>query len=655
MPTLRYGVDIGPPGSERHDNLLEKIKDCTRMSQNVMNKRHENWTKNESLFKAYTKETPDDSKRRKTREQGLPQYTTIVIPYSYAIAMTAVTYWSQVFMGRSPIFQYAGRNQQSERSTQAVEAVIDYQMQVGRNIVPLYVWLMDKAKYGFGVVCHYWTEEIQTVSKIELVPKKWAGFEIPGTERPKVVTQDVRSYAGNKLFNVRPFDFLPDTRVSLVNFQNGEFCGRKIILSMADLKKRASREEFFNLKYVEEGSDITRFEDGSPANLMPTGDGTRGQNKASFRCVEMVLDLIPSEWGLEGGNRPQKWIFTVVGEQVIVGARPQQANHGQFPYDVITYDINGYEVASFSLLDTIRPLNDVVDWLINTHFFAVRKSLNGNIIVDPSMVNMDDLTNPQPGRVVRLKAAAAGRDPRTVWSEMAQSEPTQMHLSSLGLFDTLFQRVSGVSENIQGQMSKGRKTAAEVRTTTTASTGRMKLNCEWDSALGFSHLASMLLSNTQQNYSWEETFRIAGQIMESREFINVTPETLAGNFDYIPVDGDLPLDRTGQAALWKELMMMMFQAPALAASYDMTGIFSYVAQLAGMKNIDQFRVQVTPDTLAMAALKSGDIQGLPGAAGSMLPGGSGYSGDSPTAAANPMTAPGSMGNPGVNGAPGLMQ
>jgi hypothetical protein len=102
-------------------------------------------------------------------------------------------------------------------------------------------------------------------------------------------------------------------------------------------------------------------------------------------------------------------------------------------------------------------------------------------------------------------------------------------------------------------------------------------------------------------------------------------------------------------------MMMMFQAPALAASYDMTGIFSYVAQLAGMKNIDQFRVEVTPDTLAMAALKSGDIQGLPGAAGSMLPQGAGVSGNSPTAAANPMTAPGSLGNPGVNGAPGLMQ
>lgn len=639
--TLQYGYDLGPPGTDRHDKLLEKLKDCARMSRNVMSKRHDNWTKNENLFKAYTKETPEDGRRRRGRDQGLPQYTTIIIPYSYAVAMTALTYWSQVFMGRSPIFQYMGRNPQSEKSTQAVEAVIDYQMQVGRNIVPLYVWLMDKAKYGFGVVCHYWTEEIQTVSKIDLVPRKWGPFSIPGTERPQVVTTDVRSYAGNKLFNVRPFEFLPDPRVSLVNFQNGEFCGRQITLSMADLRKRESRGEFFNIRYVEQGTDIQRFQDGSPANLMPTGDGTRGNNKASFRSHEMVLDCIPSEWGLPGGNRPQKWIFTWIGEQVIVGARPQQANHGQFPYDVLTYDINGYEVASFSLLDTVRPLNDVVDWLINTHFFSVRKSLNGNIIVDPSMVEMGDLLNPQPGRVVRLKSAAQGRDPRTVWAEMATSDPTAQHLATLGLFDTLFQRVSGVSESLQGQVSKGRKTAQEIRTASTASSGRMKLNCEWDSALGFSHLASMLLSNTQQNYSWEETFRIAGQIMESREFINVTPETIAGNFDYVPVDGNLPLDRNGQAALWKELMLMMFQAPSLAASYDMTGIFSYVAQLAGMKNIDQFRVQVTPDSLVMATLKSGDIQALPGA-GSLGEEGSGVSGGSPTATMNPLTAPGMM-------------
>lgn len=636
MSVLKYGVEV-PYDKPQHALLIERLRDCARQSRQTMTQRHEAWRKNEDLFKFYIKETTEDARRRRNRDNGLPTYTTIVLPYSYAVAMTAVTYWAQMYMGRSPILQFVGRNPQSEDSVSAVEAVHDYQMTVGENVPAWYVWFMDMAKYGFGVVCDYWHEEQVTVSRIEQRPKTWAGIPVPFTDRPTLLTEQVWRYRGNKLFNVRPYDFLPDPRVSMMNFQQGEFCGRTLDLQWHELRARKARGEFFNLDAVEQHCEDFNRDQGSVANLMPNGDSGFGWNKKAPRGTEMVLTVVPRDYDLGESLQPEKWIFTMVQDRVIVGARPQQSNHGRFPYNIITYDINGYEVASFGLLDVMRPLNNVMDWLINTHFFSVRKSLNGNVVVDPSRLIMADITNPQPGRLVRLSPAAYGTDPRTVWAEMSTSEPTAQHLQAIGLFDQIIQRVSGVSESLQGTIAKNRKTAAEVRTAAAGASGRLKLHADWASATGVTPLAHMMLSNTQQFYNWEEVFRISGKMSASREFVTVTPETIAGNYDYVPIDGSLPMDRTATAAVWKELLMVMLQAPALAAGFDVPKLFGYVAQLAGCKHIDQFRVEITPDRLAMAALKSGQAVPLPGGDGrSAMPQGAGYSGDSPSATSQPV-------------------
>ncbi len=644
LKITQYGVEI-PFDAPEHETLLRKLTDCINMSRQAMETRYKAWRDNESLFKAYVKETPEDSRRRRGRENGLPTYTTICIPYSYAAVMTAVTYEAQVFMGRSPILQFSGRNGQSEESVSSVEAIHEYQMTVGANVPQLYVQTADKFKYGFGVVHDYWCQESATISRIADVPRTWTpirgvSIPIPGTSKRKMVQEDVWTYRGNRLSNVRPYDFRPDPRVSLLNLQQGEFCGREIVLQWHEIRAKAESGEFFNVEVMRKHADPNwNTEQGSPANFMPSGTGlngsgtSQGTSSSGVDACEITMHLVPAHWGLPGSNSFEKWIFTVAQGRVIVAARPQQSNHGKFPYSVTQYDINGYEVASQGLLDIAKPLNYVMDWLLNSHFFAVRKSLNGNIIYDPSRVIESDLLNPQPGRAVRLKPGAYGQDPRTVWAEMTQSDPTASHLQAFGLFDQLFQRVLGISDTMQGQVSKGRKTATEVRTAGAAGMGRLKLGADWSSVCGFQPLALMMLSNTQQFYDWEEVFRVSGQLAGAREFINVTPDTIAGAFDYVPCDGTLPIDRTAQAAIWKELLATMFQVPALAAGYDIHKMFNYVAQLAGCKNIDNFRVEVTPDRLMLAQLKSGQATGLPGAAagGSAMQEGSGYGGDSPTA------------------------
>ena len=84
--------------------------------------------------------------------------------------------------------------------------------------------------------------------------------------------------------------------------------------------------------------------------------------------------------------------------------------------------------------------------------------------------------------------------------------------------------------------------------------------------------------------------QIAGE-----NFINVTPDMIAGQYSFEPVDGALPIDRFAQANLWREIITQMSTVPQVMAQYDLGKIFGYVAQLAGIKNLSRFKIEVVPD------------------------------------------------------------
>ena len=65
------------------------------------------------------------------------------------------------------------------------------------------------------------------------------------------------------------------------------------------------------------------------------------------------------------------------------------------------------------------------------------------------------------------------------------------------------------------------------------------------------------------------------------------------------------------ANLWRELMASMVKFPQVLEQYDMGKIFAWVAQLAGLKNINQFKVQVAPDEDVARAAERGNIVPLP--------------------------------------------
>lgn len=632
MPSLSLDIRKESP---LHKRICDGVRERVNASKRAYDTKHQKWREAEDAAMAFIPEKEIDTLRRNKRDnEGIPNYTTLYVPYSYGILMTSHTYWTTVFLARNPIMQFAGRHGEGEQATQAIEAMIGYQVDVGQMIVPWFIWLYDVGKYGVAILGTYWDEQFANVSSIEERDEMFLGMLKTGAKKKVKVTKRIQGYTGNKNYNVRPYDFLPDPRVTLAEFQKGEFCAVFRKLGWNDILRRESLGYYINIDQLKPSENKYAYDQGdagsprierpgdnmqnSPEFLGPMDQeqGKKQQGNATVSAYEVYIDLIPQDWGLGKGTLPEKWVFTITSDfKLVFGAQPLGANHDKFPFNVLVFEPEAYGIIPRGMPEILKPVQDTVNWLINSHFYNVRKILNGQYVVDPSRISISDMLTGQPGGLIRLKAAGYGTNPAEAVQQLTAIDVTSNHLRDIQVMYEMGQRAVGVNDQLMGVLQNaGRKTATEVRSASTFGINRLKTNAEYFSAMGWSPLGQMLVQNSQQYYDQTTKFRIVGDNaqMAGPAFTDVSPETISGFFDFVPVDGTLPVDRFAQANLWKEIMLSMRQMPQIAMEYDMGKIFAWVAQLAGLKNINQFKIQQMPMAGIQNGVQAGNLVPLGG-------------------------------------------
>lgn len=612
------------PGSDKHARILKEVLSRRDFSMRKMKDYHDRWDLADETLRAYVPETELTSKQRHSKKQNREfDYISLELPYSFAIIMTAHTYWTSVFLGRSPVFQFTARHGEAQDSVIAVEAIMDYQLLVGQQLPTLYNWIYDLAKYGLGIVGNYWDREEITCAKYIEQPKTIMGVEIGGKTEKVRVEENLVGYEGNRLYNVRPYDFYPDPRVPLYSFQDGEYCGRDSTASYLGLKEQG----YINIREAQKAQGGKGGSGGINVDTQGTPhidkavqpDEEQGPGVSYANVHEMHIRIVPNAWDLGSSEKVEMWVFTISNFSTIIGARPLGLYHNKFPYSVIEYGMGASEFVKLSMIDVIKPLTDSLSWLFNVHFFNVRKALNDTRVVDPSRISMTDVLRPGAGGVIKLKPQAYGTDPKTAIHQLQVHDVTRAHLQDSAVVEQMIQRVTGVVDNIMGMVNtSGRKTATEVRTSTGFSTNRLKTPAEYASAVGWGPLSAMMLQNTQQLYDDEKMFRVAGNMMadaskvdpqtgQPSNGVKVSPEQIAGFYDFVPIDGNLPIDRLAQANMWKELLVQLGSVPAIAMEWDLGGMMSHVMKITGERNIDRFRLNLAPDEKIQRQAELGNV------------------------------------------------
>lgn len=597
-------IDLLKPGSDLHEKVLNYLIHRLDHSEDKMSHFYARWRVMEKKTQAYI-DLPDwENEWKKMNDKGYkPAPVSIVVPYQFSIISTIVTYLLHTFTGRKPMFNVGTYKDETARSSQMMESVLQYNADHTRLIRHMFEFLQSGQQYGVGILRTLWV-----VDKKKRTVTVRQGDSFLKRKETKI------AYEGNDVEVVDPFLFFPDPRVPMseVN-RRGEFVFWRVFEGRHMLKRDEAAGVY---KYVDNASQsLPRARAGESArDLLAGGTASPGarpeegeRHRGRMGQVDQgTVEIIPAELGIGDGESPEKWLFTILNKSQIIQAEPLDADHDMHPVAVSEPYTLGKSFGAPSISDYLAPLQDMMSWLINSHQENVRKVLNDMIIVDPSMVEMQDLQDPKPGGILRLKRAAQGRDVRTAIHQLQVQDVTKQHINDAELFMRLGQQLSAVTENVLGlQAEGGRKTATEVRTSTEAAASRLAAQARVISAQALVDLTEQMAVNIQQFMTQEFYLQIVGQEGQEKP-LHVTPDQVSGDFYYPIHDGTLPLDKTALFDVWSSMFEVASKDEAIRAEYSIPRMFEYIAELGGARNIEQMRLDVQSDDEVQRRVQAGN-------------------------------------------------
>lgn len=576
---------------------------------------HDRWTYNEKRVQTYI-DLPDwEQALKDLNNEGKPaKAVSLTIPYTYATIATIVTYLIHTFAGRRPMFQVGSYGPEADPA-QMMEVVLQFQADKTQLIRHLFQYFFDGEVYGVGVLKTLWREEraVRTVWKESPGLLSSLGF---GSNMQRVRELQT-TFQGNTVESIDPFMFFPDPRVPMIDVaRKGEYVFWRSFVGKHLLRREQAADRMRWVDYVGKmPKAATGIAAGMSARgLISGGEGHPGQSLTEgtlsqnyVQADQGTCEIIPRELGLGPGETPEKWLFTLGNKYQILQAERFDTDHGMHPVAVVEPYTLGYGFGHAGMSDYMGPLQDTISWFLNSHIYNVRTALNNMFVVDPSRVEMQDLKNPDAGKIIRLKRAAYGSDVREIIQQLAVTDVTRGHVQDTELLIRLGDALSSVVDNLRGlQDSGGRKTATEVRTAGEAAASRLAAHARLESAQGITTLTEQMSLNTQQYLDQDFYLQIVGREGIDKP-IHIRPEMLVGAFHFPVHDGTLPLDRVALLDQWKEIFLAVASDPELRAQFSVPEIFDYIAELGGAKNLDRFKIQIAPDQQVQQQAQAGNL------------------------------------------------
>ena len=625
------GLDL-KPDSDFHNKLRSKIWQRAQVSRNEISKRFDSWREIDKTLTTYIdlsgtdKGTSEDKIKLKDKTKPL----TIVFPYSYSMLEALLTYLSMAFF-QDPMFQYEGVEDDDTTGAMLMELIV--RLHCIKNKVPLTIHtvLRDSLGYGVGIAIPEWRRQYgKKAVKASVMTQSDLGEDVQN------YTQFVESllFEGNALSNIDPYMWLPDPSVSSDNIQKGEFIGWVERSSFVNMLSEENQPDsgMFNVKYLKhkqnkrsifalDQSDRQLKHGGSSEMHRATSDTLSPVDR-----IRMYINLIPKDWGLSESESPEKWYFELSSDDVITACEPADHNHGLYPMAVASPEYDGYSITPIGRMEVLYGLQHTLDFLFNSHVANVRKAINDMLVVDPYLVNIEDLKDPQPGKLIRLRRPAWGRGVDKVVQQLQVNDITRGNIADSSYITQWMDRISGADQSMQGSLRQGgpeRLTSAEFQGTRGSAVSRLQRLAMIIGMQFMQDVGTMFAVHAQQYMTQEAFVQIIGRHAETlkatfggKSRVRVDPSDLAINYDLIVRDGSIPGGNFSGA--WLDLFKVIGTSPELAQQFDTTRIFMYIATQLGAKNVEDFKrvvnqtnVQTMPDEQLMRQVEAGNMIPIP--------------------------------------------
>ena len=591
------------PGSKLHQSVLGMLLQYARDSANVISKRFDSWSEIDNKLQAFIVLDKDEKEvRRKDPRKPI----SIVFPYSYAILETLVSYLVAAFTPE-PIFRYEGVGPEDVAGATLMEKIVNLHCAKTKVALNLHTLFRDGSAYGLGVVTPQWIvkrgrKRTKNTNSPQFVDEN---NNFVRAQMRSIVKEDAILFEGNGLENIDPYCYLPDPNVPIHEVQKGEYAGW---LSRDNFLNLMSTEELdgdmFNVQYLRRV--VNKFTSIYGSSSYPrqsrSFDGSANLSSlyaSPIDLLHMYVKLIPDVWGLGDNEYPEKWMFTVASDSVIIRANKLDLDHDMFPIGVTAPEFDGYSPVSFSRMEILKGMQTVIDWLFNSHIINVRKAINDVLVIDPYLLNVNDLANVEAGGFVRTRRPAWGRGVENSFKQLAMNDITRNNITDVTFIIEFMRQIAGTDNPMMGALRAGgpdRLTAKEFQGTTAGAVNRLERTAKIVGVQAMQDIGYMFAMHLQQFMSepvyvkttgdWSQVIKSQFNIEEGRVLVN--PEDILVDYDLLIRDGSIPGGAYSDS--WIQVLDIVSKNPILSQQIDMKRLFSYIATNLGAKNVEDFQL-----------------------------------------------------------------
>lgn len=625
-PEIAKVLELETPPRELND-FLQKCKDLVKMSRSTMSSYYNKW---DAADRVYRGERYVDMADKKAIARGEP--AKVIVPMSYAQVQSFVSFCMALFTQRDYIFETSGSGTEDMSSAKLAQATLERDLEHNKfKGVLLPQWLTDIGRFGLGIFKVDWTRV--ECPYYEEVPDP-AFQPMPGMPmqaQPPMIGRWVMKpkYVGNRVTVVNPYRWFPDVRLPLTRYRDGEFCADETEYSRTDLKAMEAKGEVAGVKYIPNIKN-TEWDWDRRRSPVITKEFYQQDPKIMEHYVvvtEVQIRLNPAKTKIAenvelDSELDQEVIYYVwiANDDRIIKITDSGYDHNEFLYDASQFFNDQIRTVNFGISEFLGPSQDVMDWLMNSRISNVRKVIQNQLVVDPRYIEMQDLKDRNP--VLRLKSTAPnGLAISNYIQQLQVTDVTTGHIADMQNVSGFAKEATGITENMLGQYSSGRRSARQTAEVTSAGAQRQITVAVglWES--GLLPLAKKMLSNLRQGLDDEQLVRIIGlqnyikssqpeptdptQTPPVRNFLPVNKSMLVGNYDFLVFDATLPSQRMATAAALQELLVALSKDPrlVLALGYDPKLILDEVLELRNVRNAQRFGL--TPQRAQQLMLLAG--------------------------------------------------
>uniref|UniRef100_A0A6M3K7P6 Portal protein n=1 Tax=viral metagenome TaxID=1070528 RepID=A0A6M3K7P6_9ZZZZ len=627
-----FELNLDPKGDLHRDIVNRIMKYAQEAAGNISN-RYESWNEIDRTLTAYIEL---DDKEEEVIYNDYRKPVSIVFPNTYAIMETIQAYLVAAFY-QDPIFRYEGVGPEDVIGSILMEKVIDLHCNKTKVGLDLHTMFRDSLAYGIGMVSPTWKKDDgwRTVVREQTGLLGLFNQKVKGVEKATL-------FEGNALENIDPYLALPDPNVSIHKVQDGEFFGWVERTNYSNLLSNEKNDsDYFNVKYVDsvhnKGTSIYGY-DKSDRDKKWTGGrqkryhtepgagyGIKG-GMATKPCdvVHMYIKLIPKEWKIGTAEYPEKWLFSVAADSVIVRAKPLDLDHNKFPVAIAAPDFDGYSAIPVSRLEMLNGLQRVLDWMFNMHIANVRKTINDVLIYDPYLINSKDINSPEAGKRIRIRRPGWGRPDiaKGAVHQLQIADVTRQHIPDSSWIVQWQQKIGGADDVAMGALRQGgpeRLSKAEFQGTQQGQFSRLGRIARVIGLQAMQDIGEMFAAHTQQLMTEEQYVKITGRwqevlmkeqgisnIKKNRGRISVSPFDILVQYDLKVRDGSVP--GGNYSDVWMRMFEVIAKIPELNEKFDIARIFAHIARNNGAKDVNSFiRTRVISDEEASVGEEKGNL------------------------------------------------